>query len=131
MERRAKEQGNNITWDPSGDLYLWQNRPACIHHPETGKKIWFNQAAQNHGSYYRLFPGGNEIPHHKFPNHTCYGDGSEIEPAVLQHIMATTWACAVGFKWKKGDLLVLDNLSVQHGRLGFKGDRKLLVYMTT
>ena len=80
--------------------------------------------------YYRLFPGGTEIPDHEQPSHTCYGDGSDIEPAVLQHILATTWTCAVGFKWKKGDLLVLDNLAVQHGRLGFIGERKLLVYMT-
>ena len=130
MEARAKEQGNDFRWDPHGDLYFWQNRPACINHPKTGNKIWFNQATVHHGSYYRFLPWRAEIPHHKQPNHTYYGDGSDIEPAVLQHIAATTWKCAVGFKWKKGDLLVLDNLAVQHGRLGFKGERKILVYMT-
>ncbi|KAL9972742.1 hypothetical protein ACROYT_G019107 [Oculina patagonica] len=132
VEARAKKQGNNnITWDPNGDLRFWQNRPACIHHPETGEKIWFNQATVAHGSFFRLFLGEvTEIPDHKLPHHTYYGDGSDIEPAVLQHISVTTWECAVGFKWKKGDLLALDNLAVQHGRLGFKGERKLLVYMT-
>ncbi|KAL9972743.1 hypothetical protein ACROYT_G019108 [Oculina patagonica] len=129
-EARAKEQGNNITWDPNGDLYFWQTRPACIHRPKTGEKIWFNQATSLNGQYYQLFPERAEIPDHKQPHHTYYGDGSDIEPVVLQHMLATTWQCAVGFKWKKGDLLVLDNLAVQHGRLGFKGERKLLVYMT-
>ena len=130
MEALAKEKGSNVTWDPSGDLHLWQVRPACIHHPVTGKKIWFNQATTNHGSYYSLLPGGADIPDHKLPGHTYYGDGSVIKPAVIQHLLATTWSCAVGFKWRKGDLLVLDNLAVQHGRIGFKGDRQLLVYMT-
>lgn len=130
METSAKEQGNNVTWDPSGDLYLWQNRPACIHHPNTGNKIWFNQIGTLHASYYKLLPGFAELPDYKAPSNTYYGGGSDIEPAVLQHILATTWSCAVGFKWKSGDLLVLDNLAVQHGRLGFKGERKLLVYMT-
>ena len=130
METLAKEQGRNFTWDPSGDLYLWQNRPAFIHHPVTKKKTWFNQATTHHGSYYRLLPGGDKIQENKYPSHTFYGDGSDIEPAVIQHLLATAWSCAVGFKWRKGDLLVLDNLAVQHGRLGFEGDRKLLVYMT-
>lgn len=84
----------------------------------------------HNGSYYRLLPGFADIPDHKLPSHTYYGDGSEIEPAVLQHIVASEWSCAVGFKWRKGDLLVLDNLAVQHGRVGFKGDRQILVYMT-
>ena len=130
MEKRAEEQGGKVTWDPSGDLYFWYNRPAFTQHPETSEKIWFNQVTTHNASYYRQLPGGTEIPDHKQPAHTYYGDGSDIEPAVLQHLLATAWSCAVGFKWKKGDLLVLDNLAVQHGRLGFKGERKLLIYMT-
>ena len=130
VEKAAKENGSKVKWDPSGDLYLWHNRPPCIQHPQTGEKIWFNQATSLNCLYYRLFPGSTEIPDHKQPAHTYYGDGSDIEPAVLQHILDTTWTCAVGFKWRKGDLLALDNLAVQHGRLGFKGERKLLVYMT-
>ena len=128
METIAKEQGRNFTWDPSGDLYLWQNRPAFIHHPVTRKKTWFNQATTHHCSYYRTSQG-DKIPDNKYPGHSFYGDGSDIEPAVIQHLLATAWSCAVGFKWRKGDLLVLDNLSVLHGRLGFEGDRKILLYM--
>ena len=71
-----------------------------------------------------------EVPDNKMPTHTYYGDGSPIEPAVVQHVAASKWSCAVRFKWKKGDLLVLDNLAVMHGRVGFKGDRQMLVYMT-
>ncbi len=37
--------------------------------------------------------------------------------------------CAVIFSqefWEKGDLLLIDNLRLGHGRLPFKGDRKIL-----
>jgi len=130
VESQARAQGSNITWDPSGDLYVWQNRPACIYHPKTGLKTWFNQIVNGNASYYRMLPVLAEVPDNKLPTDTCYGDGSPIEPALLQHVAACKWSCAVGFKWKKGDLLVLDNLAVMHGRVGFKGDRQILVYMT-
>ena len=103
-----------------------------MRHPVTKEKIWFNQAQSHHGSYYKAMPTfyGQEIPDYKCPSHTCYGDGSEIEPETIHHIRVTTWECAVGFQWKSGDLLVLDNLAVQHARIGFTGDRKVLVYLT-
>jgi len=132
VKPRAKQQGYSVTWDPNGDLYLWQNRDVFIHHPLTGEKIWFNQATSHNGSYYRDMPNfhGTEIPDDKFPCHIYYGDGSEIEPEALQHIRATAWECAVGFQWRSGDLLVMDNLAVQHSRIGFTGDRKVLAYLT-
>lgn len=73
---------------------------------------------------------GKGIPDEKCPSTTCYGDGSAIEPEVIQHIRATFWACAVGFQWRPGDLLALDNLAVQHGRIGWAGERKILAYLT-
>ena len=98
----------------------------------SGEKIWFNMATPHHNSYHKAMPTfiGADIPDEKYPYNCYYGDGSEIEPEVIQHIRAASWACAVGFKWQSGDLLVLDNLAVQHGRIGFTGDRKLLVYLT-
>ena len=58
------------------------------------------------------------------------GDGSEIEPAVLQHIRAVTWSCAVGFPWRNGDVLVVDNLLVQHARMSFTGSRRILAMLS-
>lgn len=131
-ERRAAEKGYHFTWSSSQDLYLWQNRPVFKRHPLTGSKIWFNQITAMHSSYYQAMPTfiGKDIPDDKCPCHTCYGDGSAIEPEVIQHIRATFWACAVGFQWRTGDLLALDNLAVQHGRIGYSGERKILAYLS-
>ena len=77
-----------------------------------------------------MMAASQDAPDNMCPGHTKYGDGSEIEPAVLQHIRAVSWSCAVGFQWQQGDLLVFDNLLAQHARLGFTGERKLLLSMT-
>ena len=121
-----------MRWDACGDLYMCQNRSAFLCHPETGDKIWFNQVHLHQPSFHKALPTfiGTDIPDKKYPGHTYYGDGSEIEPEVIQHIRTISWECAVGFQWRNGDLLVLDNLAVQHGRIGFTGDRKILAYLT-
>lgn len=131
-ERRAKGKGYHLSWNETQDLRLWQNRPVSIQHPQTGNKIWFNQIAAMHSSYYQIMPTfiGKGIPDDECPSNTYYGDGSPIEPEVIQHIRATTWSCAVGFQWRAGDLLALDNLAVQHGRIGYSGERKVLAYLT-
>ncbi|KAJ7388214.1 hypothetical protein OS493_039193 [Desmophyllum pertusum] len=132
IEPIAKEQGYNITWDPTGDLYLWQNGPVSIQHPLTGEKVWFNQAHQHNATYYKTLPAfaGANIPDEKLPCHTYYGDGSVISPEAMQHLRATSWSCAVGFQWRSSDLLVVDNLAAQHARMSFTGDRINLVYLT-
>lgn len=112
---------------------MWQNRPAFLTHPVTGEKVWFNQVHVHNASYYKSRPGpvlsNAEIPDEKYPAHTYYGDGSDIEPEVIQHIRATSWACAVGFRWRRGDLLAMDNLAVQHARIGFTCPRKILAFL--
>ena len=133
VESLAATKGYHITWEESGNLYLWQNRPAFIRHPLTGEKIWFNQAHNHRASNFKHMPGfplDVQTPDEKYPAHSYYGDGSEIEREVIQHIRATSWECAVGFQWRSGDLLVLDNLAVQHARIGFTGNRKILAYLT-
>ncbi|XP_078362153.1 dapdiamide synthesis protein DdaC-like isoform X1 [Oculina patagonica] len=132
VEARAKQQGYKLRWDESGDLHLSLVKPAFIPHPVTGERTWFNAICNNNNTNAKAMPRfiGKDVPDDKLPRHSFYGDGSEIEPEVLQHMRATAWSCAVGFRWQRGDLLVLDNLAVLHARLGFTGDRKILVYLT-
>ncbi|KAL9980611.1 hypothetical protein ACROYT_G009218 [Oculina patagonica] len=128
VEARAKQQGYKLRWDESGDLHLSLVKPVFISHPVTGERTWFNAICNNNNTNAKAMPRfiGKDIPDDKLPRHSFYGDGSEIEPEVLQHMRATAWSCAVGFRWQRGDLLVLDNLAVLHARLGFTDDRKIL-----
>ena len=132
-EKKAKQLYDTVIWDDNGDMH-WSNvKPAFFRHPKTGEDIWFNQVTIHHHTYYNSLPmfKSIELPPHKYPCTVYYGDGSTIEPEVIQHLRAVSWSCAVGFRWRKGDLLVLDNLTVQHGRIGFTGKREILVHLMT
>ena len=98
----------------------------------TGEKIWFTQPNVHHNTYYKESPmfDGVQLPNHMYPTHATYGDGSEFEPEILEHIRSTNWQCAVGFQWRERDVLVIDNLLAQHSRLSYEGQRKILAYLT-
>lgn len=51
---------------------------------------------------------------------------TEIPEEVIQHIRDVSWNAAVGFQMQQGDVVAVDNHLVQHARLSFTGERKLL-----
>ena len=65
----------------------------------------------------------------EYPNHCCYGDGEEIEDSVLDHIRAVTWNHAMSLKFAPGDVIMLENMLCQHSRIGYHGDRRILVFL--
>jgi alpha-ketoglutarate-dependent taurine dioxygenase len=101
-------------------------------HPRTGEKIWFNQAHLFHASSL-----GQEIAdtllgslgEENMPRNSYYGDGSPIEPEVLDLIRAAYEQTKIKFAWQKNDLLLLDNMLFTHGRESYTGARKVLVGM--
>ena len=48
--------------------------------------------------------------------HTMYGDGDEVTPAEQDHLQETIWRNLVFDQWEQGDILVIDNFGVSHGR---------------
>ena len=98
-----------------------------------GDLIWFNQAHSNNASYFRANPSFRknfaEVPDDKLHFNSYYGDMSELEPEVLQHIRNVSWKVAVGFKLRKNEIIAMDNMYVQHARLSFEGKRRLLASM--
>jgi len=59
-----------------------------------------------------------------------WDDGSRIDPAILKQIAKACGRNEVPISWKQGDILMVDNRSILHGRRGSSGrDRKILVRM--
>jgi len=46
----------------------------------------------------------------------CYGDGSAIPYNSVKHVRDTVWKNLVFNRWEQGDVLLIDNFRVAHGR---------------
>jgi alpha-ketoglutarate-dependent taurine dioxygenase len=125
---------NAITfeWKDNDRLRTQQIRSAMLTHPRTGDHVWFNHMAFWHVS--SLEPTVREVLLHNFeeqdlPYYTCYGDGSRIDDAVVEEVRAAYQQEKIVFPWEQGDLLMLDNMLVAHGRNPYSGERRILVGM--
>lgn len=67
----------------------------------------------------------------KLPTNAYFGDGSPIPVEALDTVRRLLWDQATFFTWQQGDVLMLDNYSVCHGRNTFEGERRILVAMTS
>jgi hypothetical protein len=65
-----------------------------------------------------------------YSTNSYFGDGSEIPMDLLEEIRTAFGKEKVSFEWHRGDILIVDNMLVAHGREPFEGDREIVVVMT-
>jgi alpha-ketoglutarate-dependent taurine dioxygenase len=132
VEAYCREHDITWRWRPDGGLSTRQVGPAFVRHPVTSECLWFNHATFFHVT--TLAPALREAllasyAETELPNNTYYGDGSEIEAHVLEELRAAYARPMVSFPWRKGDVLMVDNLLVTHARNPYEGPRRILVGM--
>ena len=54
------------------------------------------------------------------------GDGSALDAVAMQSAVALAEELTVDLQWQLGDVALVDNLRVMHGRRPFQGERKVL-----
>ena len=132
VEEHCRKSGIETEWKEGDHLRTRAVRPTLARHPRTGETLWFNHATFFHVSTLEpdiRAPLLAEFGENDLPTNTFYGDGSPIETAVMDHLREAYRRETVSFPWQKGDLLVLDNMMVAHGRAPFSGPRQVLVGM--
>ena len=132
VEEYCRSNGIEFEWKQGDRLRTRQVRQAVAKHPRTGETVWFNHAAFFHVS--TLDPSVRDALLATFseadlPHNTYYGDGSAIEPEVLDQLRMIYQQEKVVFPWQPGDLLMLDNMLSAHGRMPFTGPRQVVVGM--
>lgn len=134
-------------------LRLIHSQPAVIAHPTSGEKVWFNHSQVFHlsmasGEYQRIAARqGPALKYHSLAAfaatlaavksrtapredqalHCTFGDGSEIPDSDMEAVREAIWKNLVAFKWRTGDVVAIDNFAVSHGRMPYKGPRRIAV----
>jgi len=132
VEETCRAWDIEFEWKTDGGLRTWQVCQATTRHPETGAEVWFNQA---HLFHVTSLPEDVRdgllaaFAEEELPRHAYFGDGSPIAPADLDVIRDAYDRETIGVQWEAGDVLVVDNLLVAHGRAPFSGARRLAVVM--
>ncbi len=119
-------------WMADNCLRTRQVRPALRQHPKTGETVWFNHSFFFHLSSLEASVRKSMlavVSEEDVPFNTFYGDGSPIEPSVLEEIREAFRQETVSFPWQQSDVLLLDNMLVAHGREPFAGPRRIVVAM--
>ena len=115
-EAACRAQGDTVEWQPDGSLATRRRIAAVIR--RGGETLWCC-TPQSDGT-----SAAYEIR---------YGDGEPIEPELLARLRALQWSLSVALEWRRGDVLCLDNVGCQHGRLPLApgARRELLVSLAT
>jgi hypothetical protein len=107
-------------------------RSATVFHPVTGDECWFNQLQHWHWQCLDPDVRNNLIAtlgKNMMPRDCRFGDGSTIPDDVVQHILDRYKSLEVEVACTVGDVLIVDNLAMAHGRNPYEGRRELLVAM--
>jgi alpha-ketoglutarate-dependent taurine dioxygenase len=152
VEARCREEGLTATWKPEGRLSLTNTQEAFRKHPRTGEQVWFNHSQVLHlssvpGEFRRIAARRRRLQHGLLTlvaeglvraklrltpiedqaMHCVSGDGSPIPRADMDRVRDAIWKNLVALPWQQGDVLAIDNFAVAHGRMPYRGPRKVCV----
>jgi amino acid adenylation domain-containing protein len=132
VERYCKQAGIEFEWKGDDGLQTRTVCPAIAIHPKTNEMVFFNQIQAHHVSC--LDPAVRQSLQTIFtdeymPRNVRFGDGSQIDDEIVDHIRSLYREASISFAWQKGDILLLDNMLTAHGRNPFAGQRKIVVAM--
>ncbi|WP_225821757.1 TauD/TfdA family dioxygenase [Streptomyces naphthomycinicus] len=113
-------------------LVVRYRRWAAVDHPGTGEPVWFN-----HGTFFNQASLEPELRRFatalgvgRLPYNTFHGNGDPVSDEVVDILRKAYEAETTSFTWERGDILMIDNMLVAHGRRPFTGERRVLVTMT-
>jgi alpha-ketoglutarate-dependent taurine dioxygenase len=132
VEQRCMDASLDFEWKSAEILQTRCDRPIKSRHPHTGEELLFHQLflfhpagldAATRNSLESLY--GEE----DFPRAISFQDGAAISADDFQVLFELYEKHCVDVELQRGDILIIDNMVVAHGRAPFRGSRKILVAM--
>ncbi len=129
LEEFCGKNDIHIEWLEGGLLRTEQRCQGMAVHPMTGERVFFNQAHVFHPSALGVSSQTAMIKMFgpdKLPRTAYFADGGELPSTGLEEIRQAFRGHAIEVAWQTGDVLLLDNMRVAHGRRSFTGTRRVL-----
>ncbi|XP_076926763.1 clavaminate synthase-like protein At3g21360 [Bidens hawaiensis] len=107
-EERAAKQGIKLEWRGNGAKMISSPLPA-IGVEESGQKTWFNSLIVTYNG-----PATDKIGNRN--TSVELGNGEPVDDNVVKDLLKIMEEECVAIPWKKGDVLLINNLTVLHSR---------------
>lgn len=120
VEAEAKLNKLGYRWEWRDDGSLRATTPAlpAIRKLADGRRVFFNQLI----AAFRGWEDARNDPRKSI----CFGDDSEIPSASMLLAIDLSDALTFDLAWQNGDVALVDNFLVMHGRRPFSGQRRVL-----
>ena len=120
-EARLTQMGYTFLWQQDDSLVTTTPRLPATKQLPTGEVSFFNQVIAVHLGWRNSASGK--------PNLT-FGDGSPIEQTALETIVDIASRHTVDLTWQDGDIALIDNHRMMHGRRPYGGEQPRQVIVT-
>jgi alpha-ketoglutarate-dependent taurine dioxygenase len=132
VEAMCDSQGLSWSWTSGDGLRVESVLPATRAHPHTGQPVWFNQSTTMHPNWRALgivYPYLRLTCHDvdRYPYNVQYGDGRPVAAQDLATVYDAMDRLTLAPRWRTGDLMLLDNRWIAHGRGVYLGSREIQV----
>jgi hypothetical protein len=123
VERNCERLGMEPIWNDGDSLTLVTQVEAFAMHPVTGQSI-YRSTIHHAGRTYSEQPFSAR---QALPTGMTLGDGSRLTDEEIEQVNAILDEETLHWPWRAGDLMILDNLQIAHGRNPYEGQRETLV----
>ena len=122
-EARMSALGYSWQWLDDGCLRATTPILPAVHEISAGRKVFFNQLIA-------AFSGWKDSRNDPSKAIT-FGDQTPLDRDVVMQIVAMAEELSFDLPWQNGDVALVDNYLVMHGRRTFKGPRKILASLVS
>jgi len=117
-ETKLRNLNYDWQWQDDGSLSVTTPVLPAVRQLKDGRTVFFNQLIA-------AFRGWKDV-RNSGEKSICFGDGSAIDSAHMGLAIELADELTFDIPWQSGDVAVLDNFLVMHGRRPFEGKRAVL-----
>jgi hypothetical protein len=126
VEAHCRQLGLQESWNTDGGLTVITSMHAFTDHPKTGERF-YRSHIHSGGRVSAETADASETTQQRSPSGYRFENGETLTSAETATITSIFDKIECSFPWSDGDIMMLDNLQVAHGRNPFSGQREVLV----